>query len=133
LNSGVFNTCSKYKLKDNTGGYTKLTVASSTTSLNSAFRGTSITWEELKQIINTIIPNTNSIRNVAYMFAYCDALAFGQTELKNSITNDDYPSFNKLSKVTDASYFFYSSNNSGVNALNKKFMQMGATSGCNYS
>lgn len=133
LNSGVFNTCGKYKLKDNTGGYTKLTVASSTTSLNSAFRGTPVTWAELKQIINTIIPSTNSITNVAYMFSYCSSLAFGQTDLQNSITNGDYPSFNKLSKVTDASYFFFNSNNPGVSALNKKFMQMGATSGCSYT
>ena len=133
LNSGVFNICPKYALRNSSGSYTGLTVASSTTSLNSAFRETNVTWEEVKQVINTIIPSSNSITNVAYLFSYCSGITFNQEDLKNSITNSDYPNFSKLSKVTDASYFFYNPTKVGVCAINKNFMAMGSTAGCNYT
>jgi hypothetical protein len=65
------------------------------------------------------------------MFSYCN-LKFGLEELKNSISENNYPKFEKLNKVIDASEIFYTRNKSGICALNKKFMLMGSPSGCKY-
>lgn len=132
LNARVFQSCSNYQLKDNTGNYTKLTVDPSTTNLYAVFYETNVTWAEVKQIIDNIIPVSNNITNVARMFELCSNITFDQEDLKRSISESSYPKFSKLNKVTDASYFFYNNNNNGVSALNKEFMQMGSPNGCKY-
>lgn len=132
INSSVFRNCSSYALLNKEGSYSDLTVESSVTDLSYAFLGTLITWKEVKHIIDNIIPIENSITNISYMFAYCTLAVFSLEDLKTSISESSYPNFGKLSKVTDASYLFYNPQNTGVNAINKNFMQLGSTEGCNY-
>lgn len=132
INSYVFYNCNKYNLTDNKGGYTDLAIDQSTTDLSHCFEACNITWKEVKHIINNIIPSSNSITNIQNMFSYCTGIIFGLDELKTSISEDNYPNFGKLSSVTNATYLFYNPQNSGVSAINKKFMQLGSTSGCGY-
>lgn len=133
IDSYAFYNCTNYNLRDKDEERTKLKVAQSTTSLASSFTGTNIEWDDVAYIINEVIPEGNSITNVSNMFGYCP-LSFGLTELQTSISEDNYPNFGKLNKVTDATNFFQSDgNSSGITAVNKKFMQMGSPNGCSYS
>ena len=133
IDSYAFYNCTNYNLRDKDGERTKLKVAQSTTSLASSFTDTNIEWDDVAYIINEVIPEGNSITNVSNMFGYCP-LSFGLTELQTSISEDNYPNFGKLNKVTDATNFFQSDgNSSGITAVNKKFMQMGSPNGCSYS
>lgn len=133
IDSHVFYNCSNYNLTDNKGGYTDLAIDKSTTDLSYCFQACGITWKEVKHIINNIIPSSNSIVSVQNMFAYCSGIVFGLDELKSSISEDSYPNFSKLSKVTNAQCLFYDPQYDGVNAINKNFMQLGSVRGCNYS
>lgn len=133
LSNRAFQNCTKYPLKDKSGSYTKFTIDSSITDLSYTFYNTATTWETVKYIIDNVIPEINNVTNVSYMFYGC-VLSFGLNELKSSISNDNYPNFGKLNKVTNATYMLAAGgfNKSGITAINKKLMQMGSESGCDY-
>lgn len=132
IDAYAFYGCNKYNLRDNKEQRTDLKVSESVTSLSGCFTENHIDWDDVTHIINNIIPEDNSITNVSNMFGFCP-LSFGLTELQNSISEDNYPNFGKLNKVTNASGIFQSNgNSSGISAVNKKFMQMGSPNGCTY-
>lgn len=131
INKYVFEGCLSFSIRDKNSQRTKFKVKHDTTDLSYAFSRTNISWDDVRYIIDTVIPKDNSILYVNDMFSYCN-LTFGLNELKYSIQNDNYPKFEKLDKVTNASRIFYSGVQSGVCALNKKFMQMGSQKGCQY-
>ena len=127
----AFSNCPNYTLKDNSGGYTKFIIDENVQNLSSTFYATNLNWDTVKHIIDNIIPETNNITNVSYMFAHC-SLNFGINELKSSIRDNSYPKFNKLSKVTNAMYMLASYNRHGITAINKNLLLMGDSNGCDY-
>ena len=129
----TFNGCKAFNIRDKNGRYASLKVASTTTNLSNAFNFTGISWADVKQIIDVYIPDDNSITNVTRMFQNCD-LTFDENDLKVSIAQNNYPKFEKLNKVTNATNMFATQwNQQGISALNKRIMQMGSPNGCNYA
>lgn len=137
LNTSAFYNCYNFKFRNKNNQFITFTVPTSVTSLQSCFENTSITWEEVRHIINNI-PENNAITNVANMFKNCKII-FGLNELKNSITQNNYPNFGRLNKVTNATSIFstdvyhHAGKSYGASAINKKFMEMGSPNGCSYS
>ena len=127
----AFSNCTLYALKDKNQQRTDFKIAEDTTDLSSTFANTKATWADVQHIIDNVVPQNNSITHVPKMFSWCN-LKFGLEELKNSISENNYPKFEKLNKVIDASEIFYTRDKSGICALNKKFMLMGSPSGCKY-
>lgn len=132
LDYGAFRDCTQYALKDKNGDMTDFKVSSIRDNLSYAFAGTAATWEDVKTIIDNVIPTNNSIKYVNHMFYYCPKIKFGLNELINSYKQNDYPNFGKLNKVINASCMFYNYYGNGICAVNKKFMEMGSSAGCNY-
>lgn len=128
----AFSNCFNYALRDNSREYTKFVIEEGIKDLSYTFHNTQADWNAVKHIIDNVIPETNNITNVSCMFSNC-ILQFGLNELKSSISQDSYPNFGKLNKVTNATYMFAGNNQkTGITALNKKLMQMGSSEGCDY-
>ena len=132
LSHEAFYNCVKYALKDKSGSFTNFKIKDTLTNLSYCFTGTLATWDFVKHFINHIVPEGNAISNVEGIFQDTE-VTFGLEELQDSIANDSYPNFGKLNKVTNATYFFNTETKDGVNAIHKKFLEMGSPNGCKYN
>lgn len=125
--------CTKYAMLNKDGSRTDFVIEPTLEDISGAFYGTALTWQDVKHIIDVIVPVGNSLTNVSKLFSFCGKIVFTLSDLQQSITQNNYPNFTKLNKVTDATYLFYSDGNyEGIQALNKNIMQMGSPAGCDY-
>lgn len=124
-----FYNCSKYALKDKTGGYSDIHVKPDVTSIAYIFGSTAVDFDAVRHFINNSIPEENSITSVDSAFYLCTNILFGYDELKTYDSSDNLIKFEKLNKVTSANNMFH---RTGMHAYHKSFYLMGSTSGCSF-
>lgn len=73
--------CPKYAMLNKNSSRTDFVIEPTLESMYGTFGGTALTWQDVKHIIDVIVPVGNSLTNVSRMFSYCSRLSFTLNDL----------------------------------------------------
>ena len=74
--------CTKYAMLNKNSSRTDFVIEPTLEDISGAFYGTALTWQDVKHIIDVIVPVGNSLTNVSKLFSFCGKIVFTLSDLQ---------------------------------------------------